>query len=99
MQNYEIPTVTPEEPWAGLGYVVARAGVHANTVYNAIKAGRLKAYRVGRQYRFKPSDVERWIAPFIPADGSPMPNRGTLDDAPVTPLEVAEAARDAEAGA
>lgn len=85
------------EPWVGMGYVTTRYGVHVNTVYNAIHAGRLVAYRIGRKYRFKPSDVEAWAKPYRPADGSPFPNRGRVDDVPVTPFEMSEAALDAEA--
>ena len=32
------------------------------TIYNMIRDGRIKAYKVGREWRFHPADVEQCIA-------------------------------------
>ncbi len=35
--------------------------VHAITVYRMIRQGELPAIRVGRGWRFKKEDIERWL--------------------------------------
>lgn len=37
-------------------------GVTNQTVYNMIRDGRIKAYKVGREWRFHPSDIEGCVA-------------------------------------
>ena len=43
--------------------VAARGQVSAKTVLRAIRAGRLRAYRLGARgtYRIRPSDVDAWL--------------------------------------
>ncbi len=87
------------ERWVDLGYISTRYQVHHNTIYKAIHSGRLPAYRFGgRRFRFRIEDVEAWAQPYTPADGR-WPGRGHLDDTPTGPIEIGEAALDAEAGA
>lgn len=42
--------------------VAGYLGVTNQTVYNMIRDGRIKAYKVGREWRFRPADVEVHIA-------------------------------------
>lgn len=53
--------------------VLVRLQLNLRTVYRLIKAGRLPAVRVGRQWRFRPNDVEAWVARGgdIPQDDEP----------------------------
>ena len=48
--------------------------VNLRTVYRLIKAGRIPAVRVGRQWRFRKRDIDAWLE-------SSRPTRGELDDA------------------
>lgn len=74
--------------------------VSLTTIYNAVKAGELLAYKVGpKLLRFRPEDVEAWVRPYAPDAGHDWPARTTTDEAPQTPLEKAEAALDRRAGA
>jgi excisionase family DNA binding protein len=44
-------------------YEVARyLGVSTKTVYRLVSRGELKAVTVGRLWRFRPEDVERFVA-------------------------------------
>lgn len=49
--------------------------VNLRTVYRLIKAGKLPAVRVGRQWRFRKSDVDRWLNRESPAET--LPSGGT----------------------
>jgi excisionase family DNA binding protein len=46
---------------AGVPEVCQVLGVSRNTVFAWIKAGRLKAYRVGNAYRVDRVDLARWL--------------------------------------
>ena len=35
--------------------------VHINTIYNLVQRNQIPYFRVGRQYRFKESDLKKWI--------------------------------------
>jgi excisionase family DNA binding protein len=41
--------------------VLAYLQVNARTVYRLLKAGRIPAVRVGRQWRFRRSDLDAWL--------------------------------------
>ena len=54
--------------------------VNLRTVYRLIKAGKIPAVRVGRQWRFRKRDIDAWLdtqrpraerVPAAPADGRP----------------------------
>jgi excisionase family DNA binding protein len=61
--------------------------VNLRTVYRLIKAGRLPAVRVGRQWRFRRSDIDAWLdservragrPPASTASPTPLPRRRVL---------------------
>src|SRR4029077_4570762 len=54
--------------------------VNLRTVYRLIKAGKIPAVRVGRQWRFRKTDIDGWLDSQRPRVGSrtpaPAPARG-----------------------
>jgi len=40
-----------------LGYLK----ITPRTIYRLIRSGELPAVRIGRQWRFRPSDLDRWL--------------------------------------
>jgi len=42
--------------------VAKRFGVNATTVYRLVQRGKLPAFKVGNQWRFRESRLEEWIA-------------------------------------
>src|SRR5476649_893223 len=44
--------------------------VNLRTVYRLIKAGRIPAVRVGRQWRFRKRDIDAWLESSRPARGA-----------------------------
>ena len=50
------------EPLLTVGEVAQLMRVSNMTVYRLIKAGQLSAIRVGKNYRIRRSDIERYLA-------------------------------------
>jgi len=48
--------------------VLEYLNVNLRTVYRLIKAGKIPAVRVGRQWRFSKSDIDEWLARQTAAD-------------------------------
>src|SRR5438105_2414709 len=53
--------------------------VNLRTVYRLIKAGKIPAVRVGRQWRFRKRDIDAWLDTSRPSRGG---ERGGLSDRP-----------------
>lgn len=49
------------EPWVSLEEVAAFLGVNKDTIRNWIKKTDIPAHRVGRQWKFKLSEVDAWV--------------------------------------
>ena len=47
--------------------------VNLRTVYRLIKAGKIPAIRVGRQWRFRKRDIDAWLESQRPRTGSGRP--------------------------
>ena len=58
--------------------------VNLRTVYRLIKAGKIPAVRVGRQWRFRKADIDRWLS----TQGAPLPAADS--SAPVVPASGSE---------
>src|SRR3954447_9756556 len=58
--------------------VAARLGLHVRTVRNYVRDGRLKAVRIGKQYRVARADLESFTGgpvPALPRDAAPRHRR------------------------
>jgi len=62
--------------------------VNLRTVYRLIKAGKIPAVRVGRQWRFRKRDIDAWLDSQRPRGGGPRPAPAT----PATPARPASGA-------
>ena len=49
------------EPWVSLEQVADHLTVSKDTIRHWIKKGLLPAYRVGKMYKFKLSEVDQWV--------------------------------------
>jgi excisionase family DNA binding protein len=54
-------TVQIDDPLLTTGEVIAILRVDTRTLYRLIRSGNIPAVRVGRQWRFKRSDLEGWL--------------------------------------
>ena len=49
------------EPWSSLDEVASYLGVNKDTIRNWIKKTDIPAHKIGRQWKFKLSEVDAWI--------------------------------------
>ena len=49
------------EPWVSLDEIAGHLGVSTDTVHRWIRAKRIPVQRVGRQWRFRVSEVDVWV--------------------------------------
>jgi excisionase family DNA binding protein len=49
------------EPWSSLEEVAIFLGVNKDTVRNWIKKTDIPAHKVGRQWKFKLSEIDVWV--------------------------------------
>ena len=55
------PEMAPEEGWVGVEEVAAHLRLAKQSVYWWIESKGFPAHRVGRLFRFKLSEVDKWI--------------------------------------
>ena len=49
------------EKWSNLEDVAAHIGVSKDTIRNWIKKNAIPHHRIGKQYRFRISEVDAWV--------------------------------------
>lgn len=54
-------TVYTSEKWANLEEVAEHTGLSKDTIRNYIKKNAIPFYRIGKQYKFKISEIDTWI--------------------------------------
>ena len=47
--------------WSSLGEVASYLGVNKDTIRNWIKKTDIPAHKIGRQWKFKLSEVDAWV--------------------------------------
>ena len=54
------------DEWYSVEQVAERLGLHVRTVRNYVRDGRLKAVRIGKQYRIARTDLEELTGRALP---------------------------------
>ena len=62
-----------EEAFLTTEEVLEYLQVNLRTVYRLIKAGKIPAVRVGRQWRFRKRDIDAWLESQQPRNARPIP--------------------------
>jgi excisionase family DNA binding protein len=67
----------PDESFLTTEEVLDYLQVNLRTVYRLIKAGKIPAVRVGRQWRFRKRDIDAWLESQRPRHARPAPTGRT----------------------
>ena len=59
---------TENEKWSTIEEISEHIQVHKDTIRNWIKKGEIPARKIGKQWRFKISEVDEWIKSGNSAD-------------------------------
>jgi excisionase family DNA binding protein len=51
----------PVEPWLSVEKIAQHLGISKETIYRWLEKKKIPAHRVGKQWRFKPSEVDEWV--------------------------------------
>lgn len=49
------------EPWFSVDEIAKHLRVSKETIYRWLEKGKIPAYRVGKQWRFKATEVDAWV--------------------------------------
>ena len=49
------------ERWLSVGEIAAHLGVSPITIYRWLERKKIPAHRIGKLWKFKPSEVDHWI--------------------------------------
>jgi excisionase family DNA binding protein len=53
--------MTSDERWLSVEDIAAHLGISKETVYRWLEKRRIPAHRVGKLWKFKTSEVDRWV--------------------------------------
>jgi excisionase family DNA binding protein len=51
-----------EKPFLTVEEVAKRFGVNVTTIYRLVQRGKIPAFKIGNQWRFRAQRLEEWIA-------------------------------------
>jgi len=50
-----------QEKWSSIDEIAEHLGVSKDTIRNWIKKNEMPAYKIGKQWRFRISEVDQWV--------------------------------------
>ena len=58
------------EPWFSVEEIARHLGVSKETVYRWLEKGQIPSHRLGKLWKFKPTEVDDWIRSGGASEGS-----------------------------
>jgi excisionase family DNA binding protein len=65
------------EPWFSVEEIARYLAVSKESIYRWLEREKIPAHRVGKQWRFKPSEIDRWVKSGNASEGVEHSSRGT----------------------
>jgi excisionase family DNA binding protein len=59
---------TTTEKWSSLGEIAAHLGVSKDTIYRWIATKQMPAHKIGKLWKFRIGEVDRWVTEGKAAD-------------------------------
>ncbi len=53
--------MTSNDRWLSVEEIAIHLGVSKETIYRWLKRGRIPSHRIGKLWKFKPSEVDEWV--------------------------------------
>jgi len=60
--------VTENEKWSSIEEIAEHIQVHKDTIRIWIRKGEIPAHKIGKQWRFKISEIDEWVSSGKSAD-------------------------------
>jgi excisionase family DNA binding protein len=51
----------PTHSWLSVEEIAQHLGVSKETIYRWLERGTIPAHRIGKLWKFKPADVDKWV--------------------------------------
>lgn len=61
ISTYKGVMVTEPERWFSVEEIAKHLGVSKETIYRWVEKGKIPSHKVGRQWKFKVSEVDDWV--------------------------------------
>lgn len=49
------------EPWLSVEEIAGHLGISKETIYRWLEKGKIPAHKVGKLWKFRPSEVDQWV--------------------------------------
>lgn len=53
--------MTSNDRWLSVEEIAEHLGVSKETIYRWLKKGKVPAHRIGKLWKFKPTEVDQWV--------------------------------------
>lgn len=60
-----------EERWLSVDDVAAYLGIRRDTIYKWIDRKKMPAHKVGRLWKFRRADIDKWVVSGMADEGQP----------------------------
>lgn len=63
------------EPWFSVEEIARHLGVSKETIYRWLEKSQIPSHRLGKLWKFKPSEVDEWVKSGAASDESEIKDR------------------------
>ena len=71
--------MTGLEPWLSVEEIARHLGVSKETIYRWLERETIPAHRMGKLWKFKPSEVDKWVLSGGAGESSNAPKESRIE--------------------